>query len=301
MTSHFETTVYGKWILSGEHAVLRGSPALVFPLKSRFIHLSYQKDQKVDGLQLTLGGSFGEEFRLLFWGVLEKAFEMKKIRRNDLAGQLHMDCNIPIGAGLGASAALCVAVTRWLMHYQYVQESESLEFARQLENLFHGESSGVDVAVALSGKPVRFVRNQRREEFETCFSPRWYISYSGKRGVTADCVAKVKKLLEIDPQVGNSIDADMKEATAICEQALSRNGLAEAERLQILARGMELGKSCFIRWGLCEGPLDLHMQILKESGALAIKPTGSGQGGYVLSLWEKTPPENLKSVLIECS
>lgn len=301
MTNQFETTVYGKWILSGEHAVLRGSPALVFPLKSRFIHLKYQKDSKTDGLQLILGGSFGEEFRLLFWGVLEKAFEMKKIRRNELAGHLQLDCNIPIGAGLGASAALCVAVTRWLMHYQYVQESESLEFARQLENLFHGESSGVDVAVALSGKPVRFVRNQKRDEFEARFSPRWYISYSGKRGVTADCVAKVKKLLEAQPQVGQAIDADMKEATAICENALVQEGLTEAERLQLLARGVELGKSCFVRWGLCEGALDQHMQLLTESGALAIKPTGSGQGGYVLSLWEKAPPASLQSVLIECS
>lgn len=296
----FETTVYGKWILSGEHAVLRGSPALVFPLKSRFIRLRFEQDAKVDGIQLSLEGSFGEEFRMLFWGVLEKAIEIKKIRRTEISGRLHLDCNVPIGAGLGASAALCVAVTRWLMHLQYVKESESLEFARQLENLFHGESSGVDVAVALSGKPVRFIRNQKRDEFQAYFSPKWYISYSGQRGVTAECVSKVKELLEKQPQLGQQIDSDMQQATQICEKALADTSLNEKDRLQLLAEGMDLGKSCFVRWGLCDGALAQHMQLLKDNGALAMKPTGSGQGGYVLSLWEKTPPANLNPILIEC-
>lgn len=35
MFYEFQTTTYGKWILAGEHAVLRGHSALVFPIKEK--------------------------------------------------------------------------------------------------------------------------------------------------------------------------------------------------------------------------------------------------------------------------
>ena len=40
----FNTRTYGKWILAGEHAVLRGCPALAFPLTSRSLHLEYHPE-----------------------------------------------------------------------------------------------------------------------------------------------------------------------------------------------------------------------------------------------------------------
>lgn len=41
----FTTTTHGKWILTGEHAVLRGSPAIIFPIASRALTLNYQISQ----------------------------------------------------------------------------------------------------------------------------------------------------------------------------------------------------------------------------------------------------------------
>ena len=32
------------------------------------------------------------------------------------------------------------------------------------------------------------------------------------------------------------------------------------------------------------------MVMLKNAGAIAVKPTGSGGGGFVVSLWDKQPP-----------
>jgi mevalonate kinase len=40
------------------------------------------------------------------------------------------------------------------------------------------------------------------------------------------------------------------------------------------------------------------MAALEKAGAAAVKPTGSGGGGYVLSLWAGEVPASLKAQLV---
>lgn len=291
-TEKFDVVVPGKWILAGEHAVIRGSPALVFPLSSRSLELHFTPGSQE--LSLEVSGEHGKELQLLFWGVLEKACELKKIQRSEIHGLVHIESSIPIGAGLGASAALCVGVSRWLQFFGVVSESQISEFARQLENLFHGESSGVDIAVALSKTGIKFVRGGDRAQLQLGWQPKWYVSYSGKRGVTLECVQKVKNLLETNPELGRQIDQDMARSVQMAEVALTKN---ESEGFSELKEAIQLANSCFERWGLIT---KTHMDWLKEQGAVAVKPTGSGDGGYVLSLWTSTPSAEALKQLIPC-
>ncbi|MBV2169984.1 MAG: hypothetical protein KUL82_14870 [Bdellovibrio sp.] len=295
MSIDFSCKSFGKWILAGEHSVLRGVPALVFPIQSRNLELNYSRGSQ--SLELQLVGDHGKDLQLLVWGVLEKACELKKISRADIKGTLLLESSIPVGAGMGASAALCVAVTRWLGFLGYVDESEYYEFARNLENLFHGESSGVDIAVALSGEGLRFVRNGEKKSLTATWRPHWYISYSGKRGVTVDAVNKVKDLILKNPDLGEKLDLQMAKAVEIAERALT---LTSQEGLPILAEAIELAGQCFEQWGLNDGEPRAHIEWLRKNGALAVKPTGSGGGGYVLSLWKNEPPFEILEKLIPC-
>lgn len=295
MSIDFTCKSFGKWILAGEHSVLRGVPALVFPILSRNLELSYAKEDHP--LELHLVGDHGQDLQLLVWGVLERACELKNISRNSLRGTLWIESSIPVGAGMGASAALCVALTRWLGFLGFVSEGEFYDFARNLENLFHGESSGVDIAVALSGEGLFFLRNGERKKFHSSWKPRWFISYSGKRGVTVDAVNKVKDLILTNPALGEMLDLQMDQAVQMASRALQMD---QEKGFPLLADAIQLAGECFQRWNLNEGEPEKHIQWLRQKGAVAVKPTGSGGGGYVLSLWNTEPPQEVSQKLIPC-
>lgn len=295
MSTDFECRSFGKWILAGEHSVLRGVPALVFPIQSREMHLQYVRSP--EPLRFDLLGAHGEELQLLVWGVLDKACELLKIKKSDLQGTVTLSSTVPVGAGMGASAALCVALTRWLGFLGHVQEGEFYDFARNLENLFHGESSGVDIAVALSGSGLHFERHGERLPLSTNWQPQWYISYCGERGVTLDAVNKVKALISKNETLGNALDEQMRDAVSLAKEALMNS---ETEGFSQLVKAIELAGDCFSQWDLNRGAPEKHMTWLKSQGAAAVKPTGSGGGGYVLSLWKQTPPSEALIHLIPC-
>ena len=297
----FQVRVHGKWILAGEHAVLRGSPAIAFPVYGKALSLSWD-NTPLSGqdrpFRAEFRGDRGQEFQLLFSGVFDRALEIlgRSADTSLKRGEFVVESTLPVGAGLGASAALSVAVGRWFQAQGLIEASRLFEFCREIENLFHGESSGVDVAVAIENRGLLFSRGAGYEAFDPMWNPTWYISYSGARGITSECVNKVKDLIARDPALGARLDGHMREAVTMAHESLLSTSFASG--FEALAESIRLARSCFEGWGLTGGELGRHMRWLEESGATAVKPTGSGGGGFALSLWRERPASEIERQLI---
>lgn len=291
---------HGKWILAGEHAVLRGGKALVFPVSSRCLEFIFDPDASSE-FRLDIGDS-NPDHEYGFWAVLERALQILSLDKSQLSGTLRVQSDIPVGAGMGASATICVSLARWLTALGHLPELDQFDFAKKLEDLFHGQSSGVDVAVALYNKPLEFVKPNTMKVFEPQWKPPLYLSYCGRPGMTSVCIQRVQALIDKQPQLAQSIDQDMQTAVENAKTALlSRSVLGDGSdpEFSLLKKSIEQASECFFKWDLISRELDQHMQWLKAQGAVAVKPTGSGDGGFVLSLWENREVPSLKDQLIE--
>lgn len=279
----FSITTYGKWILAGEHAVLRGHGALVFPIKERQLILTYRASSQSLGAEYA--GASGSEMHLLFWSVLEQGLQLLGRSLNQLQGYFHLDSSIPVGVGMGASAALCVAMSSWFCAQKMVDTDRCFEFAKELEHLFHGKSSGLDIAGVASNTGTYF-------EQGTCLplkpliQPKWFLSSCNQVGITSHCIQQVQFLWDNDPQLAKKIDQQMAASVRACREALE-SGSPDA--ISALAEAMSKACDCFVQWGLVSERLQQHMNYLLQAGAIAVKPTGSGGGGFVLSLWNERP------------
>jgi mevalonate kinase len=282
MWNAFKTSVPGKWVLAGEHSVLHGGIAVALPHPEFSLTLAF--DPQV-GSKLVVEPPEAESILTEILGSIANNRKANGESFDPPAGKLQIQSTIPIGAGLGSSAALCVALTRWLADPLGISQDRQVEFATQLEHRFHGRSSGMDVAVIAAGEPISFGINQGLKVLGIKNLPRFTFHDTRLRSKTSDCVMRVEKFREENLEIGKKLDDQMANASqlAINGLVLYDQGNRE-EGLNLIRQGMAQARECFYSWELVPGAgMRLEEQLLHE-GALAVKMTGAGGGGFVVAL-----------------
>lgn len=133
-----------KVLLFGEYSIIDGSSALAAPFKSK------QGRWRLGGMLQPYGYEIFEHLKATF---TDEMFDFDTIER-DIGQGLFFDCNIPTGYGLGSSGSLSAA----LLDAYAVNPPSDMKTARtmlsQIEEYFHGTSSGMDPLVSYFNAPV---------------------------------------------------------------------------------------------------------------------------------------------------
>ncbi|MFZ2026028.1 MAG: mevalonate kinase [Microgenomates group bacterium] len=144
----------GKVILSGEHAVVYGKPALVCAIDKR--------------LTLTLIEAETTRYTDTVMPIVERTVrEFLKQRKEEIkkGGYTYtISSTIPMGRGLGSSAAYSATIAAGLLELFTGREWSIPEInicAYKIEKYFHKNSSGVDTSTSVMGGLIYY-----RKEFE---------------------------------------------------------------------------------------------------------------------------------------
>lgn len=280
----FQTEVPAKWVLAGEHSVLRGGTAIALPHPQLKLKLSFEPDSS-SGLKI-----FPDDARSPVLELLESVADQRSDEGLSFPmpeGALRIESTIPVGAGLGSSAAISVAVARWLSEPLGLEGEALYEFAKSLEHRFHGRSSGMDVAVTMVAKPISFVEGSGYRVLEVKKLPRFTFHDCGLRARTTECVYRIDKQREENPHLGMEIDEKMGFAVRSVMEGLVHFDRGQKELgLHRVAQGMRQAQECFYSWMLVPGEAHRLEESLLAQGALAVKMTGAGGGGFLVALWK---------------
>lgn len=254
MRADMQVVANGKLILSGEHAVVYGNPALAMTI-DRQVVVTLEKNSFFNSDIFFQLPNLKKEVRLKLRSLQEMYFKtreyylhflsQKKSIRDVIknpeelllfsAGLLysqkdfnlpfgihvHVDSTIPVGAGMGSSAATILALMFGLtkkLDLPFSQE-KLFELALQAENMQHGRSSGLDLQVILQGGAMRYEKNSSSLFLKRPLPdfPLYLIHTGIPENTTGECVMhaapffKHAKVLKKFSDVTNKMDHALKQ------------------------------------------------------------------------------------------
>lgn len=152
---------------------------------------------------------------------------------------------VPLAAGLGSSASLCVGLSAVLL-VQFTQKSTGIspdfeqisEYSLQGENFIHGKASGLDNTTVALGGFISFKSHIHRQLLLPTVSFRILIVNSNTPKLTSRNIQKVKDSKETHPELTEAILQSIHLVSQDLEQALMQNDICTAKTLLQVNQGL---------------------------------------------------------------
>lgn len=280
----------GKVILFGEHSVVHGKPAIAASINTRTYVDAWRNEEKgikieaddikVPGLtlsfkedQIIMEADYGKAAEIL--GYVKNAVDLVLEKTNlDSGISLSISSDIPVGAGLGSSAAVAnasIAAVSELLGVE-LDNREIGELGHKTELSVQGSSSGIDPLVQAVGGII-YYKDGEFTELPFKEIPI-VIGYTGNKGNTTKLVKEVNNRLEEDPEIMSPIIESMgdlvEKSRKLFENELEQNKLGSI---------MNINHGLLSSLGVSNKELSDLVYATREAGALGSKLTGAGGGG----------------------
>ncbi|MED5372283.1 MAG: mevalonate kinase [Myxococcota bacterium] len=255
----FLASAPGKLILLGEHSVVYGHRAI-----AAAVSLSTRVHLKPQGGPTTLIGSAIDDPRL------EEALSLALPERG-FGVEIYTD--LPVGRGMGSSAALAIA----LLRAGDMARGEVSSFASlyqrgfELERLFHGNPSGLDHAVSALGGALVYRKGQQPEPVR--MPPTQVVVLDTRlAGDTAQLVAGVaSRRPRVDPHL-EALGDLVEQALLVLDDPIALGAMMNEAQTHLRAIGVSSPE------------IEVLVELALANGASGAKLSGAGGGGVVLAL-----------------
>ena len=255
----------GKVILFGEHGVVYGRHALALPIPDA-VRVSVAPS---DMPRHELPAEFVEPL-------------LDQLDVSDRSWRIDVESELPIGKGLGSSAAIAVAIVRAFDRLLTLglDDARVNAIAFESEKLAHGTPSGVDNTLATYATPMLF-RNENGLEFdeiEPREAPPIVLAWGAETGRTSEQVAGVRARRAQSPE---HFDALFDEMDRLSQEGA---GYLEAGNWPALGALMNLCHGLLNAIGVSTPQLERMVSVARLAGAVGAKLTGAGGGGSIVAL-----------------
>lgn len=289
----------GKVYLFGEHAVVYGEPAVPCAIERRArVTVESRDDDRLrvraadlslDGFTVTYNGETGEtpdvdvptplvEAAMGYIdGAVEQALSAADV--TDVGFDITVESDIPLGAGLGSSAAVVVAAIDAATRELGVElaAEELADRAYRVEyDVQDGQASRADTFCSAMGGVVR-VQGDDCRRIDGVPNLPFVVGYDGGAGDTGELVAGVRSLKERYGFAADTVEA-IGDVVVEGEHALRDGDLDELGSLMNFNHGL------LSALGVSSRSLDTMVWAAREGGALGAKLTGAGGGGCIVAL-----------------